>query len=164
MSSAHPLPITLTVLYTLVGSYCVFQVILLRRQKHKPFSYKIVFNAFAISWMFVRALDWSLSTTSYQLPLTALYLFFWLPHSIQYTTFATMALFLTKVIRRREWTVKFRNKFMLTWTIFGILDVVGTITLSVLAGIDDGAYSDQMDNIESLANSILFVGLCIVYM
>lgn len=195
---AHPLPITLFVLYTALGAYCLAQIVILLRQKHKPFSYKIVFNGLAITWMFLRALYWALSITDLDMSQTATYFLFWLPHTILYTTFATMALFLTKVIKRREWTPKIRNRFLIWYTVFGILDVTGTIILSVVAGIGkrgpcrqlqlacvlrchysavvgcvdesagvragDDQFADEMDNIESCGNGVLFLGLAAVYM
>lgn len=165
---ASAVAVVLLVLYTLLFAYVAWQIALLLAQKHKPLSYKAVFNWFALAWLFLRALFWGLSVsdTLVNLPDSQqfwFYLMYWLPHSILYMTFATLALFLTKVIWRRQWTGRFRNRLLLLYSVFGTLDVIGTITLSAEAGKSD-ALSVVADHIESGGHAILFLLLCGVYM
>jgi hypothetical protein len=156
-------PVTLVVLYSLLGCHVLGQIVLLIRQKHKPFSYKAVFNWFALVWMLFRAIFWGIATTTATINDTLYYLLFWFPHCILYMTFATLALFFSKVIHRREWTGRYRNKFLLSYGLFGLLDFVGTIAISILAGQNDGADSDTYGDIESLGSGLLFLLLAGIY-
>jgi hypothetical protein len=161
--------IVLLVLYSLLGAYVLAQLIILLRGKHKPFSYKAVFNFFALAWLACRALFWALMTTEDFRDSTSAFWFilYWLPHSIIYMTFATLALFLTKVIKRRAWTHRYRSRFLWAYTAFGAVDVIGTLTLAVLAGNapddDDDAAQAPM-NAEQAGSAVLFLLLSVVYM
>ncbi len=160
--------VVLIVLYTALAAYVLGQIIVLLKQRHKPFSYKAVFNWFALGWMLIRALFWILYVADDAFgdnqPVW-FWLLFWLPHSIIYMTFATLALFLNKVIKRRNWTQKYRLRFLVLYFAFGALDVIGTLTLSALAGADtDGDEVNFIGNLESGGSGILFLLLGGVYL
>jgi CDP-diglyceride synthetase len=161
----HTVETVLIVLYTLLGVYVLGQIIILLKQRHKPLSYKAVFNWFALAWMFLRALFWVLYISDDAFGDAGgawFYILFWLPHSVIYLTFATLALFLNKVIKRRNWTQKYRLRFLLAYGIFGLVDVVGTFVLSVLAGTSDDASVEN--SWESGGGAVLFLLLGAVYM
>lgn len=164
-------PIAETVLlicYSLLGAYVLLQIFVLLRGKHKPFSYKAVFNFFALAWLTCRALFWALMTREDFRDSSSVFWFilYWLPHSIIYMSFATLALFLTKVIKRRTWTQRYRSRFLWAYTAFGAVDVIGTLTLAVLAGTapddDDSAAQAPMDA-EQAGSAVLFLLLSVVY-
>jgi hypothetical protein len=115
--------------------------------------------------MFLRALFWVLYISDDAFGDAGgawFYILFWLPHSVIYLTFATLALFLNKVIKRRNWTQKYRLRFLLAYGIFGLVDVVGTFVLSVLAGTSDDASVEN--SWESGGGAVLFLLLGAVYM
>jgi hypothetical protein len=154
--------ITLSVLYMIMAVYVLAQIISLLRAKHMPFSYKAIFNWFALLWMVLRAVFWiCFSVNENLLPQTAFYLLFWGPNCIIYMTFATLALFLTKVIKRRQWTRKYRNRFLVLYGVMGLLDTVGTVVLSLEAA--NASDPDVFGGIESCGTAVLFLFLSFAF-
>lgn len=161
----HIAEAVLVCLYTGLAAYVLWQIVVLLKQRHKPFSYKAVFNWFALAWMLIRALFWILFIADDAFgddTVAIFWVLFWLPHSIIYMTFATLALFLNKVIKRRNWTQKYRTRFLIAYTVFGAVDVIGTLVLSVLAGNADDANVEG--NWESGGSGVLFFLLGTVYL
>lgn len=154
----HILGTVLTVLYGMLAVYVSAQLVLLFRQKHKPTSYKAIFNWFALAWLVFRVLYWATFSTNVDVPDVLSYLLFWLPHTILFFMFATLALFLTKVVRRRQWTGRLRNKILRVYGVAGFLDAALTITLAVIAGIS-GDVNDLCGRIEAMGTGIIFLFL-----
>ena len=165
----HFAEMSLVVLYSIVAIYISTQLILLFRMGHKRVSYKVVFNSFALCWMVLRALFWLLFISSDDFAAESspwFYILFWMPHTIIYMTFATLAIFLNKVIKRRSWTQKYRMRALLIYTVLGSVDVIGTFALCILAGqsISDGGDASVQNGFESGGSGVLFFVLGGVFM
>jgi hypothetical protein len=160
----HVVSTALVVLYGLLGLYVLLQLIMLIRQKHKPFSYKAVFNWLTLAWTVLRSVFWLLFVLEVNLQQVLFNFLFWLPMSIQYVTFALLALFLSKVVNRREWTGALRRRFLAFYGAIAVVDLSGTIILSVLAGdAATDSLSQQYGNVYSLGTAFLFLFLSFLF-
>ncbi|RYG51980.1 hypothetical protein EON67_02240 [archaeon] len=158
--TTNVVPKLLVAIYLLLGAYVLLQIVLLIKQKHKPLSYKAIFSWFSLAWMTLRALFWVLVVAGVTIPSAIFYILFWLPHSIIYMTFATLALFLTKVVARTSWSGVFRRRMMILYGAFGSIDTIGTVTISIMANASN---SNNMQNIELAGTGVLFLLLSGVY-
>ena len=148
-------------LYTLLALYLGGVLISLLAQGHATFHYAVVFHALALLWIVLRCTWWLLDVAAVELATLPGDLLFWLPHSILFLTFATLALFLLKLVRRKWWTGALRVRYVRAFSALAAVNIAATVSLAVidsrLADAGDDAGQDKVQTAESAMNSATFL-------
>ena len=167
VSLAAVAPATLLALYSAMGILVTVQEVQLVAKGHKILHYKSLFNLFVAVWMLLRVLFWLVDLTGADLPQMLQDLIFWLPHTAMFLTFATLALFLVRVLSGPNWSGMLRRKYLAIYGSVAAVNVVATFILSALDAqfasvqADDGQQAVQ--DAESIENGILFLLLAGVF-
>ena len=159
--------IVLLLLFSCMAIYLMSQLGLLVSQGHKLLHYAVVFHALASVWMLLRVAFWIMDIAELEGNQQFLSdLVFWLPHSAMFLTFATLTVFLLKVVTRRSWDSQ-RQRYLLIFGTTAAVNLMGTITLAALdthyAAVGDAPAQDVVQNVESAVNSVLFCMLAVMF-
>jgi hypothetical protein len=148
--------------YASVGAYLGVRLYTLVSQGHRLLHYSVIFHSLALTWMLLRLLWWSLSLASVPRPTSASDLLFWLPHSVIWLTFATLALFFFRLVHWKVWSGDLRARYLLAFAALALVDVVATITLAVLDdkySREEGPAADRAVLAVQIAESAMNAGL-----
>ena len=171
MAAKHVVSTSLIILYGLLAIYSIYQLWIIFREKHKKTGYKAFFHYFTVIWGLIRSIFWLTFVIEITINQELFFLMFWLPQAIQYTTFALLAVFLIKVIIRRQWSGQhgYRNLIFLCYGLSTGAYFLGTIIVATLAaqaennGSVNGNTSDYFSNIQSLGSAMIFFFLALVF-
>ena len=163
--SALIVPITLFCLYSSVGIYVCAQIVILLWQRHRPFHYKAVFNWFALAWMLLRSVFWGMTAANAQWNGFLQNFVFWLPACLNFLTFATLALFLSKGIMPADmWRQKMRMRMLVVFTLCAVIDVAGSATLSALSATATNNWVGQLySDGDAVFTAVLFAFLGAIF-
>lgn len=152
-------PATLAVMYTLTGLWVAYDEARLVRQGHRVLHYRSLFNCFISAWMLLRVAYWLVAVTGASVPRLVADLLFWLPHTAMFLTFATLALFITKVVHGPQWSGALRRRYLRAYAAVAVINVLGTVTCSVLDAqlAGDGAPQQDVEDAESAGSGLLFL-------
>ena len=158
--------IILLVSFALMAMYTMVQLGVLIGQGHKFLHYSAVFHAMASLWMLLRVIFWLMDVADLEGNQLLTDLVFWFPQSAMFLTFATLALFLLRVVSRPSWHTT-RTRYLFVFGVTAAANLAGTATLAILdshyASVADSGAQNIIQNIQSAANSVLFCILAAVF-
>ena len=125
-------PATLSALYLALLLWVGVDQARLVRAGHRVLHYRSLFNIFICAWMALRAVFWLLAVTGARLPQLWKDLIFWLPHTLMLGCFATLAVFISKVLTGPLWTGALRRRYLRAYAALAALNIMGTVACSVL--------------------------------
>ncbi len=160
-------PATLLACYSAMLVVVVAQELQLVCQGHRVLHYKSLFNIFVAVWMALRCVFWLVDLTGADPPQLLQDLIFWLPGTAMLLTFATLALFLAKVLRGPAWSGALRRRYLHAYAAVAAVNVAGTVAFSVLdahfAARGDDAAQRTVQDAESSMTATLFFALAGVF-
>lgn len=163
MATAAVAPATLLACYSAMLLVVVAQELQLVCQGHRILHYKSLFNIFVAAWMALRCVFWLVDLTGADLPQLLQDLIFWLPGTAMFLTFATLALFLAKLVRGPLWSGALRRRYLRAYAAVAAVNVASTVAFSVLdaqfAARGDDAAQRAVQDAESSVTAVLFLAL-----
>lgn len=155
--------IPLIITYLGIAGYMSWRIAKILVNKHKRTGYNAFFHYFSLLWALMRALFWTIFVARIDTSQVAFSLLFSLPQSIQYLTFALLAVYLARMAARRKWeTGGWRKTLFTVYVLVAVFSIIGTITLAFLseyAEVPEHCAEDYWSVFELLGNGALFLFL-----
>lgn len=157
MAVKHVVSTLFAILYSLCFLFVSWQLYGMARNRSKMLGFLAFFNYYTLAWAFCRAFYWAAFAQDAAVVTRDgffSYFVFLLPLSLQYATFALLAVFLAKlVVDPAEWRDSIGARVWGLCLTGGAYSFLGTLTVSILVGVADPGYARYW----LLGNALLFL-------
>lgn len=159
----HVVSSTFAVLYFLITLFLLTELVQMRLRKANLRSFKAAYNYLTVVWALLRSTFWGAFALDANFPSGVFYFMFWVPLSLQYITFALLAVFLLKlIVGTTAWRATIRATAHKAMVAVAVLSSGGTLLLVVLASA--AADATAISNAELLFYAISYMALSSAYL